>query len=505
LDYNPIEMATRSDLERFYRLWNSEYERILSGYIYDEEGNPNPTRKIFLYFANVIERFLNDEIEDVEKIHLLYGLRGIGKTTLLGQILYAPKFIPASLRADFPQLLKQDYQRLFLDVSVLSLEGISLNEFFKFYQEINAFNFVRPKKKLIFLLDEVHYDVDWGTFLKVMFDITKGHRNLLIIATGSSALKLKMNPDLSRRSLSIELYPLSFKEYTLLKGWGTVDDGLSKAVSDVILFAQNASEIFNVIKDFMQDINNYFLNLPVGIEEEFFYYGGFPFILRLSNNKPLIYELVSGVIDKLLIKDILEIRGFRSETLSKIKDLLYLLASSDQSDFQKLSTTLKLDYRSLRAILDALILSGLVFEVRSYGGKFRRVRKPSKFLFTTPTLRTSILNGVVPTEVKGKILEDYLALIFISEFSNKILGGNPLEVMYDSSSGGADFILRLGDKKIIVEVGYGEKREGIKQIKTTGKNIGDFAYGILLSAEDEEIELIEEKIVKIPLKVFLVI
>jgi hypothetical protein len=37
------------------------------------------------------------------------------------------------------------------------------------------------------------------------------------------------------------------------------------------------------------------------------------------------------------------------------------------------------------------------------------------------------------------------------------------------------------------------------------KNIGDFAYGILLSAEDEEIELIEEKIVKIPLKVFLVI
>ena len=36
-------MAEREKIENFYRLWTSEVDGLLSGYIYDEEGNPNPT------------------------------------------------------------------------------------------------------------------------------------------------------------------------------------------------------------------------------------------------------------------------------------------------------------------------------------------------------------------------------------------------------------------------------------------------------------------------------
>jgi len=107
---------------------------------------------------------------------------------------------------------------LYLDVSRLSAEGIELNEFFSFYQEINDFRLVDMKKKIILLLDEIHYDEKWGLFLKVLFDATKGHKNLFVIATGSSALKLKMNPDLSRRSLSEEIEPLKFNEFCILRG-----------------------------------------------------------------------------------------------------------------------------------------------------------------------------------------------------------------------------------------------------------------------------------------------
>ena len=42
-------------------------------------------------------------------------------------------------------------------------------------------------------------------------------QNFLVIATGSSALKIKLNPDLSRRSLLEKLYPLKLNEYVILK------------------------------------------------------------------------------------------------------------------------------------------------------------------------------------------------------------------------------------------------------------------------------------------------
>ena len=80
-----------------------------------------------------------------------------------------------------------------------------------------------------------------------------------------------------------------------------------------------------------------------------------------------------------------------------------------------------------------------------------------------------------------------------------------IEVLYDSSAKGADFILRADKKKeIIVEIGYGRKNIGIKQIKNTAKKLNNFAYGIVVS-EENELRLIDERIIKIPLKFWLMI
>jgi len=76
-------MANREKIENFYRLWNSEVGRLLSGYIYDEEGEPNPTRYIFSYYLNILKKFTENKLEEIEKINLLSGIRGVGKTTLL--------------------------------------------------------------------------------------------------------------------------------------------------------------------------------------------------------------------------------------------------------------------------------------------------------------------------------------------------------------------------------------------------------------------------------------
>jgi predicted AAA+ superfamily ATPase len=505
-------MATREKIENFYRLWNSEVGRLLSGYIYDEEGEPNPTRYIFSYYLNILKKFTENKLEEIEKINLLYGIRGVGKTTLLAQIYFAEKFIPLYKKIDYKDILSQNYEKIYLDVSRLSAENITLTEFFNYYQEINNIRFVNLNKELLILLDEVHYDEKWGLFLKNIFDNTKSHKNILVIAIGSSALKIKLNPDLSRRSILEELYPLKFNEYVILKyGQLLKKDaypikGLSDGIIEAILMSKNTKNLFDFCKSNQNEVSKYFSKLPPETEQDYFYFGGFPFVLKLRNKKSIIFELISGVIDKLITKDLLEMRKFSSVTISKIKDLLYLIASSDTTDIDKLCNTLRLDYRPVRNVLDALVQSGILVEVKSYGKKFVKVRKPIKFLFISPSLRISLLNGILPPEVKGKILEDYLALIFWKDFKRKRKGlSGDIDIMYDSSAGGADFVLRIGkDKKIIIEVGFGKENEGIRQIENTGKNIGGYNYGIIIS-QKADLELVSDKIIKIPLKFWLAI
>lgn len=491
-------MTNREKIENFYRLWVSEIDKLLSGYIYDETGKPNPTRDIFSYYLTLLEKFAGGNLKEIEKINLLSGIRGVGKTTLLAQLYCAPKFISLTRKEYYKNILSQDYQKIYLDVSRFSAEGIGLTEFFNYYQEINNVRFVDLKKKLLILLDEVHYDENWGLFLKNIFDATKAHKNILIIATGSSALKIKLNPDLSRRSLLEELYPLKFNEYLILKNNIYSSRELSDNLIGALLAGKNAQELFDFYKSQQNKVSAYFSKLSPNVEKEYLYFGGFPFVLRLENKKSIVFELVSGVIDKLITKDLLVMKRFSSETISKIKDLLYLITSSDSTDIDKLCRTLKLDYRPVRGVLDALVQSGVLVEVKSYGQKFVRVRKPIKFLFISPSLRISILNGVVPSEVKGKILEDYLALIFIKDFQRKAKEYGGIEVMYDSSSGGADFVLRIGKKKkIIIEIGFGKENEGVKQVENTGRTINGYDYGIVISKKGD-LELLSNKIIKIP-------
>jgi predicted AAA+ superfamily ATPase len=331
-------MASREKIENFYRLWNSEVDKLLSGYIYDEEGDFNPTRYIFSYYLSILKKFTENQLEEIEKINLLSGIRGVGKTTLLAQLYYVEKIIPTYKKINNKKVISQNYEKIYLDVSRLSAENITLTEFFNYYQEINNTRFVDLNKKLLILLDEVHYDEKWGIFLKNVFDATKSHKNILIIATGSSALKIKLNPDLSRRSILEELYPLNFSEYVILK-YGQLlkkdaypTRGLSDSITKAILLSENAKKLFDFCKSNQSEVSKYFSKLPPEAERDYFSFGGFPFILRLKNKKSIIFELISGVIDKLITKDLLEMKKFSSETISKIKDLLYLIASSDAID-----------------------------------------------------------------------------------------------------------------------------------------------------------------------------
>jgi len=490
-------------LENFYKEWLKILPRLSEGYLYNDAGNLRPTRYIFSYFKKIIFNFLTNQIDETEKIILLPGIRGVGKTTLLMQIFNVEKFLNSENDLDSKILQnfnKLDY-RFYLDVSKLHFEQISLNSFFKFFEKVNNFNFVGLDKKVILLLDEVHFDHDWSLFLKVLFDSTKGHKNLLIIATGSSAINLKISADLMRRSTLVELYPLKFNEYLILKHKIYPIKNLAEDLKEIIFNSKNAKEVFLGLKDKEEKVNRFFVNLPADSEENFFKNGGFPFSAQLKNEVEMA-ERIKNVINGIIAKDIITLKSFKTETLSKINDLLYLLANSDVISYEKLLKSLRIDnIRTLTALLDALVLSGILVKVKTYGTTYGTTRKTPKYLFITPSLRSAILNNNYPSGIEGKKLEDYFALIFQKDIKGNYVFGVP-KLSYDIAENGADFVLGLQNKKnVVIEVGF--NKEEIKQVQNTMKKVRNPQYGLVIGSR--KLELVNNSIVKVPLRFLMLI
>jgi len=486
-------------LDNFYKNWLKILPQLNEGYLYDGSKNLRPPRHIFVYFKRLINDFLQNEIDEFKKIILLPGIRGVGKTTLLMQILKVEKFLNPYDSWDskiIKNLNKLDY-RFYFDVSKFHFEQITLKDFFNFFEKVNNFNFVNLDKKFILLLDEVHFDESWGLFLKVLFDSIKGHKNLLVIASGSSAINLKMSADLMRRATVVELFPMKFSEYLILKHKISPKKNFSEELRKIIFSSKNAKEAFSLLKSQELEAGRFFSNLPFECEDNFFKNGGFPFVVGLQNEVE-IAERIQNVINGIITKDIITLKKFKTETISKVNDLLYLLANSDIISYEKLLQALRIDnIRTLSALLDVLVMSGILLKVKSYGRTYGTTRKTPKYLFITPSLRSAILDNNLPTGIEGKKLEDYFALIFEKDLKRE----HAYSLSYDFAEGGADFVLTLKDRSnIVIEVGF--NKEGTKQVENTMKKVKS-RYGIVFGSSD--LELVNHSIVKVPLKFLLLI
>ncbi len=486
-----------TNINDFYIKWQANLPQRIEGYIYDEDKKILPTRFIFAKFKKIIEKFLNDELLETEKIILMPGIRGIGKSTLLSQTYTIEKFLKPKDKRILENIGKLD-ERVFIDVSQLRFEKISLKDFFNFYEEVKGFHFENPQKKILILLDEVHFDEDWGLFLKTIFDRTKGHRDVLIIATGSSALQINMLPDLGRRTDIQEIYPMKFSEYLILKYGKFPISELSDYLQDAIFNSYSATDVFKKLNIKSGEIQRFFVEaVPFQSEKDFFESGSFPSTIKIEN-KQKATEKIKTIVDGVIIKDIVTLQNFKTQTIAKISELLYLLAKSDVSSYDKLNKTLGIGRNeTLESLIDVLVMSGIIVKIKAYGGAYRSTRKTPKFLFITPSLRSAILNNLYFPGIEGKKLEDYFALIYMKNLKDKFAS----DIYYDSAEGGADFVLMMNDRnKIVIEVGF--NKEDVAQVISTQKKVKG-KYSIIFGSE--KLELINDSIVKVPLKYLLLI
>ena len=131
------------------------------------------------------KRLIFDDVQWNERLILLLGYRGVGKTTMLLQ-----------------RLKEFGDKGIYFSLDDLYFES---NRLVTVVEQFYALGF------RAFFLDEVHRYQFWSKDLKQLYD---DFEDIQLIATGSSILELsKGQADLSRRAVVYHLQGLTFREY----------------------------------------------------------------------------------------------------------------------------------------------------------------------------------------------------------------------------------------------------------------------------------------------------
>lgn len=279
---------------------------------------------------------------------MLLGVRGVGKTTLLAQLyFYATSKMPQN-------------HVLYLSLDRLQAFGLDLLEVLETYKRI-----VKPEKAII-LLDEVQYEEKWDLKLKLLHD----EKRFLVIATGSSAIKLKESPDLARRALHRELFPMTFREYHRLKTGNSLPELMPKIL-----------ELKEVPLAVLDDVVEYVKvgSMPLSLEME----------------EWAVYERLVTMLDRVIYRDLREVYDFDAETLDKAFNLLYLLANpkGERFSYEKLSKTLGLAKGTVIKLVDALEKAGIVQKIPVHGSISKATRKSPKVKFLTVPIKSACSTG----------------------------------------------------------------------------------------------------------------
>ena len=466
-----------------HQIVNAEFRT--SGYVFSalDQQKKHPQRSCFLVLDQYLNRYIRKKSIN-DRLILLYGLRGTGKTTLLSQIYHSISIAPN--------------RKLFLSVDeIVGVLGADLKDVLSVYEEILGNSFEALPHPVFLFLDEVHFDSKWSLVLKTIYDRSQ---NVFIFATGSSALSLQTSPDLERRAKSIKLYPMNFTEYMKVRYDKFEEKGLSKEIREVLFFSGSASEVYDGLKCVESLTKRYWSTIQKKEVDIYMNYGTLPFTLT-SQSESLVYDQIKKILDRVVHIDISHIKEFSPEIILKIPSILYALASSDQTSLTNLSNTTNISRPTLASVLETLEMTETIWRLQSYGSHHHQIRKPSKYLFTSPAFRSMYFNMIESIashgKYKGMLFEDVVGLTLRRFFSEK----PDTSITYDVSSGGADFIIRCGKNTLVVEAGYGVKT--IKQVVQTMKRV-PASYGIVVS-QNQLTCYTDENIVHVPFSYFLLI
>ena len=427
------------------------------------------TRISFLKLKSKVEIFMNHDSE--ERLILMPGLRGVGKTTLMFQIYEHVKKI------------KDDVDILYLSCDILNKQlNSNLLEALKIYEDkIISDPFENINKKIFLLIDEVHYDDNWQIVIKSIFDRTK---NIMMIVSGSCSIAMETNTDLTRRMHLERIYPLNFPEYLLLKKQIFPLSGATLEIKRAIFESGNLEEAYRRSSNIHDKLSKKKYPQIPKMESElesFLSKGGITSTLDIKKSEDT-FRKINSVLDKIVYQDIVTFYPSCRNSVSFIIPILNVLANTtDKISYSKLKTLIH-DVNSkskIHEILRALNKAGVIQKIDIDGAPARMERNSSKYYFSSPSIKASLLWQIGKfnnsSDVMGNLLEN---AVFNTLEKIRIYQPNLIQsIHYGDNPGDPDFKIITPRGKMIIEVGWGKK--SCKQVKEKGsKN-----FSVIISKE----------------------
>lgn len=283
------------------------------------------------------------------RMSLIVGQRGVGKTTLLVQLLL-----------DEANLDFFDEKILYVQADHFKLASMSLYEIAETFSMLGG-------KTIAF--DEIHKYPEWSKELKSIYDTFP---TLHILASGSSALEIhKGSHDLSRRAIQYQLPGMSFREYLEL----TLQIKLSPLSLEEICnqHERKTQKIIEELDEKEQKI--------IPLFQQYLKIGTYPFFQETKNEalyKITLEQNMHTTIESDIAAIYPELSGV---SIQKIKKLLVFIAESVPftPHWKKILSLLDIgDERTLKTYFQHLENAGLIRSIAKGSKKFSSLESPEK-------------------------------------------------------------------------------------------------------------------------------
>jgi predicted AAA+ superfamily ATPase len=235
-------------------------------------------------------------------------------------------------------------------------------------------------EKVYFFFDEIQNIPEWHLFIRRLYDT----ENCFIFLTGSSSrlLSKEISTSLRGRTITFELFPLSFREYIQWHGFKTAENYSSK----------QKAELINAFHRYLGSSA-----LPELVNE-----------LDISLQQAVLHEYVNMVV----YKDLIERHGLTQHTLIKLFIRFLTVNISNPISINKLfndfkSQGLQLSKNSLYEYLNYLEDSYIFYNINVYSTNLREQQRNPKKIYAVDIGLKLLMDFQVD---KGRLLENLVYL-----------------------------------------------------------------------------------------------
>ena len=382
---------------------------------------------------------------DTKKIITLIGVRRCGKTSILYDMINK-----LSKTIDKTSILFLNFEDERLELKIDELDLI-LQSFLELYPQ-------KDLKKCYFFFDEIQNITGWEKFVRRLYDTVS--KNIYITGSNSKLLSSEIATSLRGRTLSYEVYPLSFSEYLAFK-----DIEVDLYSSKSLAYIRNAEVKF--LKD-----------------------GAFPEILFLDEK--YANQTLQEYFNVLLYRDLAERYNITNTIALKFFLKRIIASTTKQISINKIynelkSSGIKIGKNTLYDFLDYIQNIYLAFTLQRYDNSLVNKELGEKKIYTVDIGLNNATEFRFSDNI-GKSLENAVFL----ELKRR---GRELFYYRDTNSE-CDFIVQKGSQIVqALQVTYDmsdeetAKRE-IKGLLTACKKL-NLSHGYIITYESED-EILED-------------